>query len=390
MPQRNPEHPGPLSGVVIADFSRVLAGPYATMLLADMGATVIKVESPAGDETRHWKPPVVDDTSTYYLSINRNKHAIALDLKDPEDLETAKEIIARADILVENFKPGNMSRFGLEYESVTDINPEIIYTSITGFGTQGGATMPGYDLLVQAMSGFMSLTGESDGSPYRAGVAIFDVITGLHTAIGILSALNERNSSGRGQLVETNLMSSALSGLVNQTGGYVLNGEIPHRMGNEHPSIYPYSPLKTGNGDLVVTIGNDGQFQKLCHLLNAPHLSVDARFSTPGSRSANRNELRQILEELLAEKSAAEWFELLSGDGLPCAPINNVQEGVQFAEKIGLEPVITAGTNQPGIRNPIEFSRTPAQYPKAPPHIDEDRENILSWLSKTSVPTFTF
>lgn len=384
---------GPLSGILIADFSRVLAGPYCTMLLADMGATVIKVEGKNGDETRTWKPPVHEDQSTYYLSINRNKRSIALDFKDPGDLATAREIAARVDVFVENFKPGNLARFGLDYDSVTALNPDVIYASLTGFGTKGGATMPGYDLLVQAMSGMMSLTGDPEGSPYRAGVAIFDVITGLHTAIGVLAALNERNRSGSGQYVETNLMSSALSGMVNQTAGYILSGSVPNRMGNEHPSIYPYTPLPTAEGDIILAIGNDRQFHRLCQTLEAGHLVADPRFSDAQERNRHRAELRPLLIDLLATRTATEWFDLLTKAGLPCAPINDVRGGIEFAEKLGLNPVVEVGPPEqtlPGIRNPISFSRTPVNYDRVPPAIDGDREGILSWLEATESRFETF
>ncbi|QGU05826.1 CaiB/BaiF CoA transferase family protein [Corynebacterium comes] len=378
---------GPLAGIVIADFSRVLAGPYCTMLLADMGATVIKVESPAGDETRTWKPPVHEDQSTYYLSINRNKSSIALDFRDETDLETARAIAGRADVLVENFKPGGLERFGLDYDAVSHSNPDVIYASVTGFGTKGGAALPGYDLLVQALSGLMSLTGAPDSPAYRAGVAVFDVITGLHTAIGILSALHERGNSGRGQHVEANLMSSALSGMVNQTAGYVLSGQVPTRMGNEHPSIYPYEPFRTAEGDIILAIGNDRQFLRLCAVLGAEHLPEDPRFAAAADRSHHRGELRPILQELLAARSAAEWFDVLTDAGLPCAPINDVQGGIEFAQRLGLEPVVQVGHGDrtlPGIRNPLTFSKTPVSYDLIPPGIDEDRDAILDWLNEAT------
>ena len=261
---------GPLSGTIIADFGRVLAGPYCTMLLADMGATVIKVESPIGDETRAWMPPEHEGKSTYYLSINRNKLSIELDFSDPGDLATARELAARADVVIENFKPGGLEKFGLDYQSVAAQNPDVIFTSITGFGTAGGASLPGYDLLVQAASGLMSLTGAPETEPFRAGVAVVDVFTGMHACIGILAALNHRRVTGEGQRVEVNLMSSALSGLVNQTGAYAIAGVVPTRMGNEHPSIYPYEPIATGDGEIVLAIGNDRQFRVLCRELGTP------------------------------------------------------------------------------------------------------------------------
>ena len=246
---------GPLSGLVVADFSRILAGPYATMLLADLGADVVKVESPGGDDTRTWAPPVRDGVSTYYLGVNRNKRSVALDLTDPDDVAAARELARRADVLVENFKPGGLARFGLDHATVSTTNPGIVYASISGFGSgPGGRSLPGYDLIVQAISGLMSLTGDPDGDPYRAGVAVFDVMAGLHATIGVLSALNLRRETGRGQHVEVDLLSSALSGLVNQTSAYVAGDVVPFRMGNSHPSLFPYEPLPCSDGDLVVTV----------------------------------------------------------------------------------------------------------------------------------------
>ncbi len=378
---------GPLSGLLVADFGRVLAGPYCTMLLADMGATVVKIESPDGDETRDWKPPVRNGESTYYLSINRNKGSIALDLQDPDDREIARDIARRADIVVENFKPNGLNRFGLDYESVAAVNPAVIYASITGFGTASGAALPGYDLLVQALSGLMSVTGSPETPAYRSGVAVFDVMTGLHTAIGILAALQERHRSGKGQRVEVNLMSSALSGMVNQTAGYVLSGTVPTRLGNEHPSIYPYEPMATGDGDIVIAIGNDPQFRRLCEAIGTPALSEDDRFAAAPQRSLNRHLLRPLLLEALSNRSSAEWFEVLTQARIPCAPINDVRQGLEFAKGIGLDPVVEVGQGAdalPGIRNPITFSETPVSYDLVPPAHDGHREPILAWLRATS------
>jgi crotonobetainyl-CoA:carnitine CoA-transferase CaiB-like acyl-CoA transferase len=273
---------GPLSGLVVADFSRVLAGPYCTMLLGDLGAEIIKVESPAGDDTRHWVPPVRDDVGTYYLAVNRNKRSIVLDLGDDADLEVAHALSARADVFINNFKPGGLRRFGLDYAAVAARNPRSIYCSISGFGTAGGAKLPGYDLLVQGMSGLMSLTGSPDGPAYRAGISVFDVMTGLHSAIGILAALHHRDVTGAGQEIETNLLSTALSALVNQSSAYVAAGVVPERMGNSHLSVFPYEPLPTGDGELIVVAGNDGQFAKLCAALERPELAKDPRFATVG------------------------------------------------------------------------------------------------------------
>ncbi|WPU08970.1 CoA transferase [Pseudarthrobacter oxydans] len=379
---------GPLNGVVVADFTRVLAGPYCTMLLADMGATVIKVESPQGDDTRGWKPPVRDDEATFYLSVNRNKHSIVLDFRDESDLEVARELAARADVLVENFKPGGLEQFKLDYDSVSALNPDVIYASITGFGTAGGAGLPGYDLLVQAVSGMMSLTGGQDTEPYRAGLAIFDVITGLHASIGILGALHHKDNTGQGQLVELNLLSSALSGMVNQSAAYVTGGLVPTRMGNEHPSLYPYEPMPTGDGMLIVVAGNNGQFTKLCDALGIPEVAADPRFGNPQERNANREELRPILQGRLAERSAAEWFEHLSGLGLPCAPIQDVKGGIELARKLGLEPVVMAGNGErriPSVRHPVAFSQTPVSYELAPPELNASSDLVRTWLAAKEV-----
>ncbi|MCJ1675500.1 MULTISPECIES: CoA transferase [unclassified Rathayibacter] len=383
---RRPPAKGPFDGLLIADFGRVLAGPYATMLLADLGATVIKVESAAGDETRSWTPPQRDGESTYYLSINRNKNSIVLDLADQDDLRVARRLAERADVVTENFKPGGMKRFGLDYASVSATNPAVVYASITGFGTAGGAGLPGYDLLVQAMSGMMTLTGPEDGEGYRSGVAVFDVITGLHTAIGIVTALYHRERTGEGQHVELNLLSSALSGLVNQTGGYLLSGKVPTRLGNDHPSIYPYAPFPTADGELVLTIGNDAQFGALCDALGLAGVAADPRFCSNALRSAHRSELRPLLVARLAGATAQEWFERLSALRLPCAPVLDVAGGIAFAESIGLDPVVTAGTGEramPGIRHPITFSRTPADYRLGPPALGQDGDSIRAWLEGT-------
>jgi crotonobetainyl-CoA:carnitine CoA-transferase CaiB-like acyl-CoA transferase len=372
---------GPLSGLLVADFSRILAGPYATMLLADLGAEVIKVESPGGDDTRTWMPPVRDGVSTYYLGINRNKRSIALDLKNPDDLSVAQKLAGRADVLIENFKPGGLRRFGLDYETVAAGNERIVYASISGFGSGKGADYPGYDLMVQAISGLMSLTGDPDGPPYRAGISVFDVMAGLHANIGILAALHHRDLTGEGQHVEVNLLSSALSGLVNHSSGYVAGGTVPYRMGNAHPSLFPYEPLPTADGELIVIAGNDGQFRKLCQVLDLPDLPDDPRFLRNQDRTANREQLRPILVERLTKRTKDEWFRDLLAAGVPSAPINTVDGGVALAEELGLDPVVTVG-GVPGVRNPITFSSTEASYQLPPPELNEHGEEIRAWLTE--------
>ena len=376
---------GPLDGLLIADFSRVLAGPYCTMLLGDLGATVVKVESPAGDDTRTWLPPEREGVATYYMAINRNKRSVVLDFNDPADLRLARELAARADVFIENFKPGGLKRFGLDYDAVQRLNPGVIYASISGFGTAEGASLPGYDLIVQAMSGLMSITGAPDGPAYRSGISVFDVITGLHATIGILAALNHRNSTGEGQHVELSLYASALSGMVNQTSAYVSGGVVPTRMGNAHPSLFPYEALPTADLDLIVAAGNNGQFSKLCEVLGLPELLRDPRFATTVERNRNREVLRPLLVERLRTRTAQEWFRLLSAAGVPCGPINSIEGGVAFAREIGLNPVVEVGEGEqavPMVRHPISFSKSPARYMLPPPSLGQDNEQIRAWLSR--------
>jgi crotonobetainyl-CoA:carnitine CoA-transferase CaiB-like acyl-CoA transferase len=376
---------GPLAGLLVADFSRILAGPYATMLLADLGAEVVKVESPDGDDTRTWQPPVRDGVATYYLGVNRNKRSIALDLRDPADLAAGQELARRADVFIENFRPGGLARFGLDYESVSAGNPAIVYASISGFGSAPeGAPLPGYDLIIQAMSGLMSLTGDPAGEPYRAGVAVFDVIAGLHATIGILAALNHRQQAGAGQHIEISLLASALSGLVNQSSAYVAGGVVPFRMGNSHPSLFPYEPLPCSDGDLIITAGNDIQFGRLVQVLGVPELAEDPRFSRNEDRTANRDQLRPLLVERLGTRTKLEWFREISAAGVPCGPINTIDQGVAFAAEVGLEPVVNVGEGAdavPSIRHPITFSATPASYRLPPPALDEHGAEIRRWLA---------
>ncbi|WP_439657241.1 CaiB/BaiF CoA transferase family protein [Lentzea sp. HUAS TT2] len=372
---------GPLEGLLIADFSRVLAGPYATMLLADMGASVVKVEGPAGDETRTWMPPVRDDVSTYYLGVNRGKRSIALDLRDAEDAALGRELARRADIVIENFKPGGLAKYGLDHASVSADNPRVIYASITGFGSGEGKHVPGYDLMVQAISGLMSLTGDPEGPPYRAGISVFDVMAGNHAVIGILAALRHRDQTGQGQLVEVNLLSSALTGLVNHSSAFVAGGVVPFRMGNAHPSVFPYEPLPTADNDLIIAAANDGQFRKLCEVLGLSEVPDDPRFARNADRTRNREELRPVLEERLRTRGAVEWFDLLVAAGVPCGPINTIDGGFAMAERFGLDPVVVVG-DVPTTRHPIRFSETPAVYELPPPELNEHGDELRAWLKE--------
>jgi len=374
---------GPLAGLVVADLSRVLAGPYCSMLLGDMGATVIKVEGPGGDDTRTWMPPVKDGVSTYYLSIGRNKRSVVLDFRDPDDRALAGELLRVADIAIENFKPGGLQKFGLDYETAAERNPKLIYLSITGFGTEEGAWLPGYDLMVQAVSGLMSLTGDPDGPAYRAGISVFDVMAGLHGLIGILAALHQRHETGRGQHVEVNLLSSAMSGLVNQTAAYTAGGVVPTRMGNAHPSLFPYETMPTADRDMIITAGNDRQFRALCEVLGIPEVPDDPRFATNADRTRNREPLRAILVAELAKWKADDLFVALNKAGVPCGPINTIGEGVELAESLGLAPRVELGTGDRAVslvRNPIGFGDAELSYDLPPPELGEHSDEIRSWL----------
>jgi crotonobetainyl-CoA:carnitine CoA-transferase CaiB-like acyl-CoA transferase len=320
--------------------------------------------------------------ATYFLGVNRNKRSVALDFKDEGDLALARELAARADVVVENFKPGGLRRFGLDYDSVRGANPGVVYASINGFGSAAGASVPGYDLMVQAMSGLMSLTGSPDGPPYRAGISVFDVMAGLHATIGICAALHERTRSGEGQRLEVSLLSSALSGLVNHTSAYLAGGTVPLRMGNAHPSLFPYEPLPTADGELVVIAGNDAQFARLCTVLGAPDLLEDPRFGRNQDRTANRAALQPLLEARLRTRTSAEWFDAMMAAGVPCAPIQTIDQGVAYAREVGLDPVVEVGEEGlPMARHPITFSRTPARHDLPPPGLDEHGDDLRAWLA---------
>jgi len=372
--------PGPLSGVVVADFSRVLAGPYATMLLGDLGATVIKVESPAGDDTRSWGPPWTSDgESTYFQSINRNKRSIALDLRTPEGKRRGLALVRRADVLVENFRDASMVRLGFDDDAVRSDNPGLVYCSITGFGTDNGVHLPGYELVVQAVSGLMSLTRPDADTPSKTGIATADVLTGLHASVGILAALHDRARTGQGQRVELNLMSSMLSGLVNFGGAYALTGDVAHGMGIRHPGICPYESFPTADSLLIIAAGNGRQFQSLCACLGLGHLTGDPRFATNAARVAHRESLVAVLGTVLRTRGAEEWAITLSAVGIPCGPINDVGQGMRFAESLGLEPVVDVhGSAQ--VANPLRLSATGVSYRHAPPKLGGDEKEILAWL----------
>lgn len=364
-----------LDDLVILDFSRVLAGPLATMTLADLGATVLKVERPgSGDDTRHWGPPHDErGVASYFLAANRNKHSVAIDLATDAGRATARELAAGADVVVENFRPGVMERLGLDEATLRAERPDLIYASITGFGREGGAALPGYDLLVQAVGGLMSITGDPDGEPQKVGVALVDVVTGLYTAIGVLAALRHRDRTGEGQRIDVDLLSALLAGLVNQGSAWTAAGVVPGRMGNAHPSIAPYELLPTADGDLVLAVGNDRQFGALCAEVGREALIDDPRFATNAARVAHRGELRALLIDALAADGAAAWADRMLAAGIPAGQVHDVAGAVALAERLGLDPVVAVPDEQGRpvrtIRNPIALSRTPARYASAPPEL---------------------
>ncbi|WP_245650125.1 CaiB/BaiF CoA transferase family protein [Millisia brevis] len=366
---------GTLDGVVVVDFSRVLAGPYATMMLGDFGARIIKVERPGtGDDTRAWGPPFdADGTATYFNAVNRNKTSVVIDLGSEDGRRQALELVRTADVVVENFRTGTMERLGLGYDDLVAVKPDLIFCSITGFGADGGAALAGYDLLVQAVGGLMSVTGPEPGAPTKVGVALVDVITGLHALAGILAALAHRSRTGEGQRVETNLLSSLLSSLVNQASGFVGAGVVPGILGNRHPSISPYETFATADRPVALAVGNDKQFAQLCAASGRADLATDERFATNTARVSNRQELTATLEKALADHGADHWFALLSPLGVPIGPINNIAEAFDFAEQLGLAPSVEVpGSATPQVANPLTFSRTPVQYRSGPPPLGDN------------------
>ena len=379
---------GALDGILVADFTRVLAGPYATMLLADFGADVIKVERPPdGDDTRAWGPPYTPDgQATYFQSVNRNKRSVAIDMADADDRALARELADRADVVVHNLRPGTMERWGLGYDQLCEHRPGLVYCAISGFGSGAGASLPGYDLLAQAVGGLMSMTGEP-GNPTKVGVAIVDVITGLHANIGILAALRHRDRTGLGQFVEVDLLTSLLSSLVNHAAAYVTGGVLPVATGNAHASIAPYEPLATRDRPLVLAVGNDGPFTRLCEVVGRPELAEDASFATNSARVHNRVALIAELTPALALRDADDWQGLLTAAGVPCGPINDVGAAFELAASLGLDPISTYETGGDGetvstTSDPVRMSATPARYRTAPAAMGADSAEVKAWLRR--------
>ncbi len=386
---------GPLSGLRVFDLTRILAGPTCTQLFGDLGADVIKVERPgAGDDTRRWGPPYVRDgagrettESAYYLSANRNKRSVAIDIARPEGQALARRLIARCDVLIENFKVGDMARYGLSYADLKDAHPRLIYCSITGFGQTGPyAARPGYDFLAQGMGGIMSVTGAPDGPPMKVGVAVADVVCGLYAATAVLAALHHRERSGRGQYIDLGLLDTQVAWLVNVGLNYLVGGTVPRRLGNEHPNIVPYTVLPCADGHFILAVGNDQQFARFCAFAGAPELAHDPRFATNTARVRNRETLAPLLVDLARRKTRAEWVEGLTAAGVPCGPVNTVDQ--VFADpqvqargmRITMpHPVAGEGTVDL-IGNPIKLSESAVEYRRPPPLLGEHTEEVLREL----------
>jgi crotonobetainyl-CoA:carnitine CoA-transferase CaiB-like acyl-CoA transferase len=370
---------GALQDVRVVDFSRVLAGPLCTMILGDLGADVVKVEQPgSGDETRGWGPPHHGGDAVYFLSLNRNKRSVVLDLGTESGRRAARGLAARSDVLVENFRPGLMERFGLDYESLRRENRRLIYCSITSFRS-GPETRPGYDILMQALSGLMSMTGPPGGEPVKVGVALLDVIAGLHAALGILAALHARGADGQGQRVEVSLFEASVAALVNQAANYLLGGVVPRAMGTEHPNIVPYQVFLAADRSFVLAAANDRFFQRTCELIGRPELARDPRFRTNEDRVRNRKALIGLLHDVFRTRPASTWLALLEGK-VPCGPVRTLDEVFDSPEGRAMVELITdaARGTFPLVANPIRLSATPVQTRLPPPRLGEHTREVLS------------
>lgn len=380
-----------LTGLRVLDLSRILAGPTATQLLADLGAEIIKIERPgAGDDTRGWGPPfVVDETgqetgpSAYFLAANRGKHSVAVNIADPAGQDLIRRLAAGSDILVENFRPGDLARYGLDFASLAALNPRLIYCSITGFGQSGpNAHRAGYDFLVQGEGGLMSLTGEPNGPPMKAGVGIADLMCGMYAAVGILAAVHARQASGRGQHIDLALIDAQVAMLVNQGVGYLTDGKVPPRRGNDHPTIVPYGTFPARDGSFILAIGNNAQFARFVALAGAPGLAGDARFATNAARVRNREVLIPLIGALTAERTAADWLAACEAEGIPAGPVNDLAQvfaSPQVAAR-GMRVAMPLGSGQRVelIGNPLHLSETPVTCAKAPPGLGEDTGAVLT------------
>ena len=382
---RLPPSAPPLAGVRIVDLSRVLAGPYATMTLADLGADVVKVEHPiGGDETRSWGPPYIGGESAYFLSVNRGKRSVALDLKDPQGRELALELCARADVVIENFRPGGARRLGVDYQAVRSRRADVVYCAISGFGDRGPEERPGYDFVVQAESGLMSVPGEPGGEPMKVGVAVVDVLAGLNAALAIAAALRRRDRTGDGELIEISLLDTAFAALVNVAENALVTGEEPVRYGNAHPSIVPYQPFRAADGFVAVAAANDGLYRRLCDAIGRPELAADERYATNEARVRNRESLVAELEAVFAGRPTEEWVELLLASGVPAGKIRGVGEAFRSARGAGVSatrqvPHPTAGSVEL-VEPPFTLARAPLRPREAPPLLGQHTAEVLAEL----------
>jgi len=386
---------GPLTGLRVFDLTRILAGPMCTQILGDLGADIIKIERPgAGDDTRKWGPPFVKDKdgkdtteSAYYLSINRNKRSVTLDIAKPEGQALAKRLIGRCDVFLENFKVGDMAKYRLNYEEMKLEFPRLVYCSITGFGQTGPyAHRAGYDFLAQGMGGIMSITGHPDGEPTKVGVAVTDIVTGIFTSTAILAALHHRQVTGQGQYIDMSLLDCQVGWLANAGLQYLTSGQVPQRLGNEHPSIVPYSVVKTADGFFILAVGNDGQFQKFCQFAGRPEWAEDARFKTNPARVQNRVEIYKLINELTAMKPTQHWLAGLEKLGVPVGPVNDIGQVFSdphvLARGMKVEmPHPAAGSGHVDlIGNPIKLSASPVDYTRPPPTCGQHTDEVLKEL----------
>ena len=378
---------GLLEGVRVIDLTRILAGPYCTMMLGDLGADVIKIEAPGrGDDTRHWGPPFTDSgEAAYFLSVNRNKRSLTLNMRSKRGLEILKEIIRQGDVLVENFKTGTLSRWGLDYEKLQNIRPGLIYCTMTGYGSSGPySTRPGYDLIVQAMGGFMSITGPTEGDPYRAGLAIADISAGMFASSAVLAALYARERTGEGQYIDMALLDSQIALLSYTASNFFVSGQIPTRHGNAHPNIVPYQSFKARDRQFVFAAGNDGQWEKFCHAIERPQWISDQRFSTNSARVLNRELVVNTLNDLFGTRDADHWLELCEQIGLPAGPINTIDRVFADPQVKSREMRVTAQHSQDGtvslINSPLRIPTTPISIRRAPPTLGEHTEDVLNEL----------
>lgn len=390
---QNSPSAGPLAGVRVLDMSRILAGPTCTQLLGDLGADIIKIERPGmGDDTRRWGPPFLQGPdgkptrqSAYYLSANRNKRSVALDIARPEDAEKLRHLARACDIFVENFKVGGLKKYGLAYRDLAEINPGLIYCSISGFGQTGpNAAKPGYDIMAQAFGGIMSLTGQPDGEPMKVGVGVADVMCGMYASSAILAALHHREKTGEGQHIDLALVDTQVAWLVNGATNYLVSGTLPARYGNQHPNIVPYQVFETSDGHVIVAVGNDAQYRAFCDVLARPELADDARFSTNEARLSNRDALIAEIEVAVRGRAKGELLAKMDAANVPGGPINRLDElfaseQVQAREmKISMPLPQAAGGKVDLIGNPIKFSRTPVSYRRPPPECGADTDEVLS------------